>query len=71
VKWRIEPRPAAIAELDDAAAWYEERSIGLGRDFVGEVSAAVSSLGLAPLTPRLRHRTAGFGGYIRNGFLVG
>ena len=59
MKWRIDLRPQALAELDDAAAWYEEKRAGLGRDFVREISAAISALGLAPLTPRLRHRTAG------------
>jgi len=59
MKWRIELRPQALAELDDAAAWYEEKSVGLGRDFVREISAAISTLALAPLVPRLRHRTAG------------
>lgn len=59
MRWRIELRPQAIADLDDAAAWYEERSAGLGRDFVREIGAAISGLALAPLTPRLRHRSAG------------
>lgn len=59
MKWRIELRPAAIADLDDAAAWYEERSAGFGRDFVREISVAISSLALVPLVPRLRHRSAG------------
>ena len=59
MRWRVELRPVAIAELDDAAAWYEERSAGLGRDFVREVSTVISSLSSVPLTPRLRHRTAG------------
>lgn len=34
MKWRVELRPEAIADLDDAAAWYEEKSAGLGRDLV-------------------------------------
>jgi plasmid stabilization system protein ParE len=59
MKWRIELRPEAIADLDAAAAWYEERSSGLGRDLVRQVAAAISTLGLAPMVPRLRHRTAG------------
>jgi len=58
MKWRIELRPEAIADLDDAAAWYEEKNSGLGQDFVRQVSAAISRLALAPLMPRLRHRSA-------------
>lgn len=59
MRWQISLRPEAIADLDDAAAWYEARSAGLGRDFVQEISAAISRLTLAPLIPRLRHRSAG------------
>lgn len=59
MKWRIELRPEALADIDDAAAWYEERSEGLGRAFVAQVSAAISTLAVRPLTPRLRHRTTG------------
>jgi plasmid stabilization system protein ParE len=59
MSWRVELRPEALAELDDAAAWYEEKSTGLGRDFVREISQAISTLGLSPLTPRLRHRSTG------------
>jgi toxin ParE1/3/4 len=57
--WGIDLRPGALADIDDAAAWYEEKREGLGRAFVAEVSAAISTLRVAPLTPRLRHRTAG------------
>lgn len=59
MNWQISLRPEAIADLDDAAAWYEARSAGLGRDFVREISAAISRLTVAPLIPRLRHRSAG------------
>lgn len=59
MNWRIELRPAAIADLDDAAAWYEVKRNGLGRDFVADVIVALSSLAMSPLVPRLRHRTAG------------
>jgi toxin ParE1/3/4 len=59
MKWQVELRPAAIADLDDAAVWYDERSAGLGREFVREVVAAISSLQSAPQRARLRHRTAG------------
>lgn len=59
MRWRIGLRPGAIADLDEAAIWYEEKSAELGRDFVREVSVAISSLVLGPLTLRLRHRKAG------------
>lgn len=59
MNWRVELSLEALADIDEAASWYEEKSRRLGRDFVREVSTAISSLLLGPLTPRLRHRTAG------------
>lgn len=59
MSWRVELRPEALADLDEAAAWYEERSAGLGRELVREVSRAILSLADAPLVPRLRHRRLG------------
>ena len=34
-------RPAARAEFDDAALWYDERQAGLGVQFVGEIERAI------------------------------
>lgn len=34
-------RPAARAEFDDAALWYDERRAGLGARFVGEIERAI------------------------------
>jgi len=57
--WRIELRPAVVAEIDDAAEWYEGRAAGLGREFVREVNAAIATLHTNASLPRLRHRTKG------------
>lgn len=59
MKRQVDLRPAALADLEDAAAWYEARSVSLGKDLVREVCAAISLLAETALTPRLRHRTAG------------
>jgi len=59
VKWRVGLRPEAITDLDEAASWYESKSVGLGMDFIRQVGVAISELGLSPLIPRLRHRSAG------------
>ncbi|MBX3737950.1 MAG: type II toxin-antitoxin system RelE/ParE family toxin [Candidatus Didemnitutus sp.] len=59
MSWRVELRPEALAELDEAAAWYEARSAELGRELVREVARAISTLAGAPLVPRLRHRRFG------------
>jgi plasmid stabilization system protein ParE len=38
---RVVFRPAAKAEFDDAALWYDERRAGLGAQFVGEIDRAI------------------------------
>jgi plasmid stabilization system protein ParE len=59
MNWRIELRPEALADLDEAAAWYDARSAGLGRELVLEVTRAIALLIDRPLAPRLRHRRLG------------
>jgi plasmid stabilization system protein ParE len=49
VSRRFVVRPHAEAELDEAAAWYSERSRGLGAEFVRVVDAAFSSIQRNPL----------------------
>ena len=36
--------PAAEAEMNEAARFYEERSVGLGRDFLEDVERTVASI---------------------------
>jgi hypothetical protein len=38
----------AEAELDDAAAWYDERRVGLGDDLLREVHGALIVISEAP-----------------------
>lgn len=45
---RFVVRPEAEAELDEAAAWYSERSYGLGAEFVRVVDAAFSAIARSP-----------------------
>jgi len=47
---RIELHPEARAELRSAVLWYEERRIGLGDEFVTEISAALNRIASAPET---------------------
>jgi len=46
----IELHPEARAELRSAVLWYEERRIGLGNEFVTEISAALNRIASAPET---------------------
>jgi len=41
-------RPAALAELDDAAAWYENQQTGLGQDLVAEVQRVLDTIANHP-----------------------
>jgi plasmid stabilization system protein ParE len=44
----VEFHDQASAELNDVADWYERKEPGLGRDFVGEVRAAVKRVADMP-----------------------
>jgi len=40
----------ALAELEEAAAWYEARRAGLGFEFAAEIERVVASISERPLT---------------------
>jgi plasmid stabilization system protein ParE len=46
---RLVLRPGALAEIDEAAAWYEDQREGLGREFVGAVSSSIEAIKRTPL----------------------
>jgi plasmid stabilization system protein ParE len=46
---RLVLRPQAVAELDEAAAWYSARSRGLGAEFVRLVDEAFAAIERNPL----------------------
>jgi toxin ParE1/3/4 len=56
---RLEIRPQALADIAEAAAWYEQRQPGLGERFTREVVDAVDALLPNPLIYRLRNRCLG------------
>ena len=41
-------RPEAAQDLEDAAAWYEEQSRGLGQEFLDEVRRALERVAEHP-----------------------
>ena len=55
MNWLVNIRPAALEDIENAADWYEQRSPGLGTDFVARIRAAIASLALEPDLPRIRH----------------
>ena len=59
MSYRLEIRPQALADIAEAAAWYEERQPGLGERFTREIVAAIGDLLPNPLVCRLRNRRLG------------
>lgn len=51
-------RPRAEADLDEAFAWYESRSVGLGVDFLRAVDACFAAIEAAPLAYPVVYRAA-------------
>ncbi|MFK8075712.1 MAG: type II toxin-antitoxin system RelE/ParE family toxin [Granulosicoccus sp.] len=45
-------RPAALAEFNRSADWYEARQVGLGQSFVAAVDASIDTISSAPTRPR-------------------
>jgi plasmid stabilization system protein ParE len=57
VNWIVEFRPDVEQDMAEAAAWYEARQAGLGREFVEEVIQVWRALGENPLLNCRRHPT--------------
>ena len=56
MSYNLEIRPDALADIEEAATWYEEREPGLGREFVRAIREAIVNLKANPLVHRLRNR---------------
>ncbi len=54
--YRLEIRPEALSDIEDAAKWYESQQPELGADFARTALAAIDSLTVNPLRYRLRDR---------------
>ena len=57
--YRLDIRIQALADISEAALWYEQRQPGLGERFTREVIAAIDALARNPLLYRVRHRRLG------------
>src|ERR1044072_659949 len=56
VNYSLEIRPDALADIEEAASWYEGHEAGLGTDFVETIIESIDSLLVNPLVHRLRDR---------------
>ena len=52
---RLVVAPQAEADLRDAFMWYEQRSAGLGRDFLLRIEVALELISTSPQLFRERH----------------
>ena len=48
MKYELRFRPEVVADLDDAASWYDKRSAGLGAEFLTECKAALDRIAENP-----------------------
>ena len=55
---RLVVRAAAEADIADAALWYEQRSPGLGREFLRAVDVALAEIARTPERYPIVHREA-------------
>ncbi len=56
MSWQLYIREDALADIEAAAAWYEQQQPGLGADFARTIRQAISALKDNPLIYRLRDR---------------
>ena len=56
MNYSLEIRPNALADIEEAAIWYEEHEAGLGSDFVKTILESIDSLLVNPLLHPLRDR---------------
>lgn len=59
MSYRLDIHPDALADIETAGVWYEERQTGLGTGFSREVRRAINTLPANPLKYRLRDRRRG------------
>ncbi len=62
---RVELHPEARAEFRSAAVWYDEQRLGLGDEFVADVTETFARIAEAPHSYALWPRVKGAAGPIR------
>lgn len=56
MSYRLDIRPDALADIEEAAEWYEDQEPGMGADFARTILQAIDSLPTNPLIHRVRDR---------------
>ena len=57
MKYRLEFRPEASADVAEAFSWYEQQRPGLGAEFEAQLDRALGYVADVPLAGRPVHRT--------------
>ncbi len=68
--YNVEIRPDALADIAEAATWYDEREPGVGLDFVRATREAIGKLSANPLAHGLRIAAARSAGCCHLAFLI-
>lgn len=56
MSYRLDIRPDALNDIEEATEWYEKQEPGVGIDFASTVLGAIETLPANPLIHRLRNR---------------
>lgn len=68
MKYRLEIRQDALADIEQAIAWYDAQEPGLGSDFARAITLAIEALPKNPLLYRIRERRRNVRWFLRDPF---
>ena len=57
MNWEVVARPQVVADILEAAEWYNTQRVGLGDEFTEEILTIFDVLAINPLLHCLRHPT--------------
>ena len=66
--YRLAIRQEALADIEQAAAWYEGQEPGIGIDFARTITSAIEALPDNPLLYRIRERRHNVRWFLRDPF---
>lgn len=56
MSYQVHLRSAAASDLSEAATWYEEQVVGLGKDFLNQVEETLTAIQTNPLQYPVVHK---------------
>ena len=70
MNWEVVARPQVVADILEAAEWYNTQRVGLGDEFTEEILTVFDALAINPLLHCLRHPTRKSVGAIQEDFPI-